>query len=149
MTAGYSIRRCEAADSGEWGRLRHRLWPDATAVDHVAEVATGLAEDGLRGWLAFDTKGQAVAFAELSIRRYANGCTRSPVPFVEGIWVEAAHRQKGVGRLLIDRLAADCAADGFVELCSDADIANVASHHAHERWGFAETERVVYFRRSL
>jgi aminoglycoside 6'-N-acetyltransferase I len=145
----YSVRRCEASDIAEWARSRHALWPDASIEAHAAEIAEALPDKILRGWLAFGAGDEAVGFAEVSIRRYANGCTRSPVPFLEGIQVAPGHRQRGVGRLLIDIVSADCAAEGFVELCSDADIANLASHHAHRSWDFEETERVVYFRKSL
>jgi aminoglycoside 6'-N-acetyltransferase I len=41
------------------------------------------------------------------------------------------------------------ASRGYRELGSDALIDNSASHAAHRGWGFAETERVVYFRKSL
>ncbi|MGI2031355.1 N-acetyltransferase family protein [Rhizobium panacihumi] len=145
----YLIRRCEPADNAEWARLRHALWPHGGLDEHRAEIETGLPGNVLRGYLAFDLAGETVGFAEISIRRYANGSTRSPVPFLEGIWIADEHRRHGIGRLLIENISEDCAAEGFVELCSDADIANLASHHAHQRWGFAETERVVYFRKAL
>jgi aminoglycoside 6'-N-acetyltransferase I len=145
----YAVRRCTPADIADWARLRHALWPGGSVEEHAAEIAAALPDDALRGWLAFDPEARAIGFAELSIRHYANGSTRSPVPFLEGIWIEPAHRRHGIGRRLIDHLSASCAAEGFVELCSDAEIANLASHHAHERWGFVETERVVYFRKPL
>ncbi len=34
-------------------------------------------------------------------------------------------------------------------MASDADIGNVVSHAMHEALGFAETERVVYFRKPV
>ncbi|GGF87458.1 aminoglycoside N(6')-acetyltransferase type 1 [Rhizobium wenxiniae] len=145
----FSIRRCDDADLAEWASLRHALWPNGSAEQHAEEIAAALPNGVLRGYLAIDGQGRGIGFAEVSIRRYANGSTQSPVPFLEGIWIAPAHRQHGIGRLLIDRISADCAAEGFVELCSDAEIGNIASHHAHESWGFAETERVVYFRKTL
>lgn len=145
----YSVRRSDVDDVAAWARLRHSLWPDGSPDQHRAEIVAAMAGGILRGYLAFDAPGEAIGFAEISFRRYANGSTHSPVPFLEGIWIEGDHRRHGVGRLLIERISADCAAEGFVELCSDADIDNLASQNAHESWGFAETERVVYFRRPL
>ncbi len=146
---GFSIRRCDAADLAEWARLRQALWPDGSVEEHAGEIAVALPEGILRGYLAIGDEERAIGFAELSIRRYANGSTQSPVPFLEGIWIVPEHRQHGIGRLLIERISADCAAEGFVELCSDAEIDNLVSQHAHESWGFSETERVVYFRKTL
>ncbi|WJH42372.1 GNAT family N-acetyltransferase [Aliirhizobium terrae] len=144
-----TVRRCEAADIAEWARLRHALWPDGSADGHAAEIAAALSDGSLRGYLAVSGEGEAIGFAEISIRRYANGSTQSPVPFLEGIWIAVEYRRHGIGQMLIERISTDCAAEGFVELCSDAEIDNLASHHAHESWGFAETERVVYFRKPL
>lgn len=145
----YSIRRCEFAENAEWARLRHALWPHEALEEHSAEIEDGMLGNVLRGYLAFDLVGEAVGIAEISIRRYANGSTESPVPFVEGIWISDKHRRHGIGRLLIKKISDDCAAEGFVEMCSDADVTNLVSHRAHESWGFAETERVVYFRKAL
>jgi aminoglycoside 6'-N-acetyltransferase I len=39
--------------------------------------------------------------------------------------------------------------EGLSEIASDSLIDNVAAHAAHRALGFAETERVVYFRRPL
>lgn len=144
-----TVRRCEAADVAEWARLRHALWPDGSAEEHADEIMAALPDGVLRGYLALNGEGEAIGFAEISIRRYANGSTQSPVPFLEGIWIAAEHRRHGVGRMLIERISADCANEGFVELCSDAEIDNSVSHQAHESWGFVETERVVYFRKPL
>jgi len=146
---GFSIRRCDAADLAEWARLRQALWPDGSVEEQADEIAAALPDGILRGYLAIGEDERTVGFAEVSIRRYANGSTQSPVPFLEGIWIVPEQRQHGIGGLLIERISADCAAEGFVELCSDAEIDNLVSHHAHESWGFAETERVVYFRKPL
>ena len=52
----------------------------------------------------------------------------------------------GAGRHLAQR---GPRARAWRELCSDALIDNHVSHAAHRAWGFAETERVVYFRLAL
>jgi aminoglycoside 6'-N-acetyltransferase I len=71
------------------------------------------------------------------------------VPFLEGIWVETELRRQGVGKALIEYAANFLVARGFSELGSDAEIDNHVSHASHRGWGFSETERVVYFRKTL
>ena len=88
-------------------------------------------------------------FAEVSIRKFANGCETQPVAFLEGIWVEPPLRRQGIGRLLVEHIEAFAVARGFREIGSDALLDNEASHAAHRDWGFSETERVVYFRKAL
>jgi aminoglycoside 6'-N-acetyltransferase I len=86
---------------------------------------------------------------EISIRAAANGCDSRPVPFLEGIWIEAQFRRRALGAQLIAHIEAFITARGFREIGSDAPIENRVSHAAHRRWGFSETERAVYFRKVL
>lgn len=144
-----TIREMGAADRAVWADMRTALWPGDTAETHARELAEMLVSDDAWGFLAETADGAAVGFAELAIRKYANGCTVRPVPFLEGIWVRPEFRRRGIGARLIAHVGAFAAARGFRELGSDAEIDNRMSHAAHRRWGFAETERVVYFRKVL
>lgn len=44
---------------------------------------------------------RVIGFLELDYRKYAPGCTSSPVPFIEGWYVDPAHQGQGVGRALV------------------------------------------------
>jgi aminoglycoside 6'-N-acetyltransferase I len=101
-------------------------------------------------FLAFLPNEQCVAFAEAAIRHdYVNGCESTPVAFLEGIFVERAHRRKGIARALCAATEHWAVSQGCTEFASDADIGNTMSHQMHAALGFAETERVVFFRKSL
>jgi aminoglycoside 6'-N-acetyltransferase I len=143
----YSIREITAADRKIWSEMRAALWPEETAEQHARGLDV-LLRDGLYwGFVAED--GDARGFAEVSIRRYANGCDTQPVPFLEGIWVDPKFRRHGIGAQLLAHVEAFMVALGFHELGSDALINNMQSHAAHRAWGFVETERVIYFRKVL
>lgn len=144
------VRAGEAHLDG-WARLRAALWPDDPAEAHRAELAQRLTGEGerLAAFVALGPAGEA-GFAEASIRHdYVNGCDTSPAAFLEGIYVDPAHRRRGVARALCAAVAAWGAAAGCSELASDADLASTASHAMHRALGFSETERVVFFRRRL
>jgi len=126
--------------------LRRALWPDSSieqlkaiiAVKPEYLVLAAIADDG------------PVGFAEVSLRRdYVNGCDGSPVAFLEGIYVDPAHRNQGVARALSAEAMAWARERGIAEFASDALLANRASHAFHKAIGFEETERVVYFRLPL
>jgi aminoglycoside 6'-N-acetyltransferase I len=144
-----SVRLLTSQDRQSWSKLRHALWPDLSADAHLVEIEAMLSEQSGAGYGAFAPDGLLVAFAEVSIRAYANGCTATPVPFLEGIFVEEGHRRMGVAGLLLVHIEGDLRAKGFVELCSDAEVHNTPSHLAHRHWGFVETERVIYYRKPL
>jgi aminoglycoside 6'-N-acetyltransferase I len=100
--------------------------------------------------LAFAPDGSAVGFVEASKRvDYVNGTNSSPVVFLEGPYVEPAARRKGVARALVGEVERWALAKRCSELASDSPLENVAAHAAHRALGFAETERVVYFRRAV
>ena len=138
-----------AADRDAWAGMRAALWPEADAGVHAGEIDGILNDDDYWGFIAEAVDGGAVGFAEVAIRKYANGCDSRPVPFLEGIWVKPEFRRLGVGTQLLGHVGALLVQCGFSELGSDSELANAAAHASHKGWGFAETERVVYFRKPL
>ncbi len=137
----FSIREMAGEDDAIWVQMRLALWPGNSREAHADGIAGLLRDPDAWGFIAETAAREPAGFAELSIRKYANGCDSQPVPFLEGIWVAPQFRRQGAGARLI--------AHGFSEIGSDANIENTGSHAAHARWGFSETERVVYFRKVL
>ena len=136
-------------DRAAWASMRASLWPDEDRNILAQEIDGFLGSNEAWSFVAKTADGAPVGFAELAIRRYANGCETQPVPFLEGIWVKDEFRRQGIGAKLIEYLEAFLVVRGYRELGSDALIDNRISHESHRRWGFSETERVVYFRKSL
>lgn len=143
------IAPCTLADLEDWAAMRIALWPDEP--DLRAEAQAMLADppvDVLN--LICRVEGAPAGMAEASIRRdYVNGCETSPVVFLEGIYVAPGQRRTGIARALTARVAEWGRAHDCTELASDALLDNHASHVFHRAIGFAETERVVFFRRGL
>lgn len=144
------ITPATAAHRDVWRGLRHQLWPENAPEELGAEIDAALTTDKQTAFLAFDDKDRAVGFLEASLRfDHVNGCEGSPVAFLEGIFVVAGCRRQGVARVLIAAFEEWAREKGVREMASDADIGNVVSHAMHEALGFAETERVVYFRKPV
>jgi len=99
-------------------------------------------------FLARSSAAEAIGLAEASVRTdYVNGTERSPVAFLEGLYVAPQHRGKGVARLLVAAVEGWARERGIEELASDTQLLNVQSQAVHGALGFTETERVVYFRK--
>jgi aminoglycoside 6'-N-acetyltransferase I len=144
-----SIRQMTAADRETWIRLRAALWPNEVDEVHVKDVDALLKGETGFGFVAEAEDGAAVGFAEIFIRPFANGCDSRPVPFLEGIWIAAPFRRRGISTLLVKHIEDFMVARGFHEIGSDALVENHVSQDAHRSWGFAETERVVHFRKLI
>jgi aminoglycoside 6'-N-acetyltransferase I len=143
------IKTITAAMLEEWLGLRLLLWPEE-ADSLRANALSLLAHPAAINLIARDAGGAAIGFIEATVRRdYVNGCETSPAGFVEGLFVAEDWRGQGVARALVAAVEAWAKARGLRELASDALLDNTQSHAMHEALGFAETERVVYFRRAL
>ena len=143
-----TIRQIVEGDRLDWVRMRDALWPGSLS-DHEAETRRYFgARDTLVVFVA-EAEGRLAGFLELDYRKYAPGCASSPVPFIEGWYVEPALQKRGIGRALVAAAEAHVRAEGYVEIASDAEIDNAGSLAAHLALGYEETERIVCFRRSL
>jgi aminoglycoside 6'-N-acetyltransferase I len=147
----FTVRLAGSGDLNAWAALRNQLWPELDVEGHRAEILEALTEpDRFVAFLCLDEVGRAVGLAEASVRSdYVNGCETSPVAFLEGIIVDPTARRQGVAALLVAAVSDWARGLGLTELASDAELDNTISHTMHAALGFEETERVVYFRRSL
>jgi GNAT superfamily N-acetyltransferase len=145
------IRSATAGDAAAWLRMREALWPDdqGSHAGEVQQFFAGTLREPVAVLLGFDTDGAAVGFAELSIRNVAEDCVTDRVAFLEGWYVDAHARRRGVGRALVAAAEQWALAQGCVEFASDALIDNEVSLAAHLALGFEETERIRCFKKVL
>jgi len=145
------VREALPEDAATWLRLRESLWSDEDPIELRSEVET-FFRTGLptvaAAMLAFDGD-VAVGFAEVSLRSYVPGASKSPAPFLEGWYVEPEGRGRGVGRALVTAVERWARDRGHSELGSDSILDNEPSALAHEALGFHEVERVRFFVKSL
>lgn len=136
-------------DLAEWGRMRDALWPPEPGEDRAAELRAWLARPDAVVLVAHRVAGGLCGFAEVGERSTAEGCETQPVAYLEGWWVDADLRGRGIGRALVAAAEAWARRRGLRELASDTTLDNVGSQQAHERLGFVEVERAVHFRKAI
>jgi aminoglycoside 6'-N-acetyltransferase I len=121
-----------------------------TRSEHQAELEPFVSDSRFQAFIAISADNEPMGFAEAYLRQdYVNGCDTSPVAFLEGIFVRPAFRRQGVARCLCEIVEAWARSKGCTEFASDALIDNLISQHMHVSLGFEETERVVYFKKTL
>jgi aminoglycoside 6'-N-acetyltransferase I len=132
--------------------MRRALWPHSSESAHAGEIAAffdGRAREPLAVFIAEDGGSNALGFAELSIRAYAEGCSTDRVAYLEGWFVVPEARTQGVGRALITAAEEWGRSTGCKEFASDAQLSNDVSAAAHKALGFAEVGHVRCFRKDL
>jgi aminoglycoside 6'-N-acetyltransferase I len=86
---------------------------------------------------------------EASLRKFADGCSTTPVGYIEGWYVAPQHRRSGIGRCLVEAAEQWARSQGCTEMASDSLLDNFDSQRAHARLGYQEVERAVRFRKDL
>lgn len=146
------VRPAVPTDAPAWLRMRCTFWLDGSESEHADEINAffaGRSREPLHVLLAFDNSGTAVGLAELSIRKYAEGCVTDRVAYLEGWYVVPESRRRGVGRALVSAAEEWARAQGCAEFASDALLDNDVSAAAHRASGFEETVQIRCFRKVL
>ncbi len=145
------VRRTEDIRDPDWLPLRCAFWDGESEEEHYASLKKFTTKHPpYFALIANDAQGEAVGFAEISVRRdYVNGCADTPVMFLEGIFVLPEYRGKGISAALCRAAEAWGAEQGIREFASDSDVDNHVSIRAHLGLGFEEVERVVCFRKVI
>lgn len=137
---GVHIRPARASDLEAWVALRTALWP-APAPEHRSEVCGFFATGEIAGMVhgvmfAEASSGALVGFAEVSESAVA-GAELGRRAHLEGWFVSAAWRGRGVGKALIEACGVWACGRGHRELTSDTDAEHAAfSVPAHLACGF-------------
>jgi aminoglycoside 6'-N-acetyltransferase I len=143
------VRNAAPADERAWLQLREALWP-GSPDDHRREVAEYFSSRaGAACVVAELPHVGVVGFAEVELRAYAEGCRSSPVGYLEGIFVEEAHRARGVGAALVEAAEGWARERGCTEMASDRELGNEDSGIFHAAVGYQEVERIVCYRKPL
>lgn len=145
------IRPVQPSDAAAWERMRQSFWPSSPG-EHAVEIAAffdGRSKRPAEVLIALDTNGQAIGFAELAIRDYAEGCYSGQVAYLEGWYVEPHARRQGAGAALIKAAENWGRAQGCTEFASDTGLENHVSEAAHRALGFVETDRIICFKKNL
>ena len=146
------VRAVTTSGAAAWLRMRCDLWPDGSEAEHRAEIDqffAGQLREPLATLVALNSSGDAVGFAELSIRSYAEDCATDRVAYLEGWYVVPEARRQGVGTALVHAAEEWARLQGCTEFASDALIDNHVSAAAHRALGFQETVQIRCFRKVL
>lgn len=142
------IREIHKSDRDMWLGMYRQLFPNNSDDALIAEMER-IFKSGKRSAYVALIDDMSVGFAEYALRDYANGCHSQPVPFLEGIWIDTEYRGQGIAKSLVSYLEQKARMAGFREFGSDVELSNYPSQLMHERLGFEQTEKVIFYRKVL
>lgn len=149
------VRLAQPSDLRGLAPLLAALWPESPAEEHARELELILAGKApgtlpLVIFVAEDRDGSVVGFLECGLRSHAESCNPSrPVGYVEGWYVAAGYRRRGIGKSLLAAGEEWARRQGCLEMASDALSDNTLSQDVHQRLGFEVVEHSVHFRKAL
>ena len=144
-----TIKQATPADLAEVTRLALLLWPGHEPEALSADLAPLLDQPDAAVFLC-GSEGRMVGFAQCQLRRdYVEGCETSPVGYLEGVYVEEAHRRRGVAAALVAACQDWARTQGCREFASDCELDNADSLRFHLGVGFEEANRIICFTRKL
>ena len=143
------IRKAEIRDADTVAALALRLWPDHS-IEEMRSEFTELLSDGDCAVFLSEESGTAVGFAQCQLRRdYVEGTETSPVGYLEGVFIDAAHRNRGIAKALLAACEEWARRRGCTEFASDCELDNTDSLRFHLAAGFAEANRIICFTKKL
>lgn len=145
----YYYRKAENLDLDALTDLGIGLWPHHQWQALRADFAETMAKSDAAFFLACHGL-EAVGFAQCGLRRdYVEGTSTSPVGYLEGIFVEPAHRNRGLAKALLDACRDWAREQGCREFASDCELDNLESLRFHLAMGFREAGRIICFATKL
>ena len=124
-----------------WAAMSAAVYGTVTPEEMLEELGESLPHE-----FVYIKSGEPVAMLSLSLRRdYVEGTRRSPVGYIEGIYVEPEYRKTGIARELIGFAKEWSREMGCEEIASDCYLDNSTSRAFHKAVGFSEAGVNVHF----
>ena len=144
-----TITKAKDKDALTVAKLAIQMWEDNTIEGLSEELAEIIKSPESAVFLLYDGD-EAIGFAQCQLRHdYVEGTESSPVGYLEGIFVDAAYRNKGYAKELLKQCEAWAKNMGCTEFASDCELTNTGSLAFHLKMGFEEANRVICFTKRL
>ena len=144
------VRRFADTDWNEWFRMSRALFNGETSESDMDEMRATLARPDAAVFVVDrEEHGSLGGYVEAGARSIVDGCSSSPVGYIEAWYVDPDLRRSGLGRALLEAAENWARGMGYREMGSDALIDNEVSHAAHQHNGYQIVDRVVNFRKDL
>ena len=140
----------ERGDFPEWLAMRQALYTGVTEAFHLQEMESIFTSPHMRCFLAKSEVGDdVIGLLELSLRNIVDGCSGSPIGYIEGLYIKPEFRGRGFGRALAAFAESWALGHGCEEIATDSELENTSAQGFFQGLDFGETWRIVQFKKIL
>jgi aminoglycoside 6'-N-acetyltransferase I len=132
-----------------WIQFRSKIYPLISDEYNLKEIENIFDSELWYCWLIEREDGIRIGLVELSLRNIVDGCLGSPIPYLEGLYLDEKERNKGRGTEVIEMIKLWCQSNGYSELATDVELTNIRAQKFYEKLGFERVDRVVEYRLEL
>ena len=141
--------RARVEDASQLAELVGIVWPEHSREELTEIVGEYIGSDNSAVYYAL-ADGQTVGVALCALRHdYVEGCSTSPVGYLEGIYVHEGDRRNHFATEMIGAFEKWARRMGCREVASDCEIGNVGSEALHLACDFEETNRIICFAKRI
>ncbi|MEQ8336235.1 MAG: GNAT family N-acetyltransferase [Cyclobacteriaceae bacterium] len=150
MSESINLSEFQDSDFDSLLQMALKLWQDFSEAELRRLLKEAHTWGAQKIIMAKNNDDKNIGFAIFTIRReYVEGAKQSPTGYLEGIFVEADFRKKGIAKELVKLGEQWAKANGCIQMGSDTWLADKASRKFHQRIGFWEEEEVVHFLKDI
>jgi aminoglycoside 6'-N-acetyltransferase I len=143
------IKEAALSQATDAAQLALLLWPNNDLEEFIENMKEIISNQMSTVFLAYNEE-QAIGFAQCQLRHdYVEGTNSSPVGYLEGLYVVANYREKGIAKNLVQACEEWVKAKGCTEFASDCELTNTQSLDVHLKLGFQEANRIICFTKKL
>ncbi len=143
------IKSATKSEARILAELAIQIWDDNTVMELEKEFADLTQSDKAVCFIKY-VENIAVGFAQCQIRTdYVEGTETSPVGYLEGIFIVETYRHNGYAKELLKECEKWAKDKKCSEFASDCELDNIDSLRFHMAMGFAETNRIICFKKNI
>jgi len=152
LPTDYRVRPATLADADVLVRHRIGMFTDMGVAMDVARLeasfqawlASQMPSGAYRGWLVETADGRIVGGGGITILPWPPGpsYTGDRLAFVYNVYVEAAHRRRGLARLIMDAIHAFCRDEGITSVALNASRDGLS---LYQSMGYVESPNPMMF----
>jgi aminoglycoside 6'-N-acetyltransferase I len=140
------IQKINKKNISECVELMKELWPHDSYSKLINSINKSTHSVNNLFVILTNDRNEYIAFAEFSIRNdYVEGSKKTPVGYLEGIYVRKKYRKQGISRILLKYGENWAKMKGCHEFASDTELRNKLSQKVHKKLGFIAANKIVCF----